>query len=75
VKVKFEDFQQITRSRSQPGPVTTCDTLCRTSFELVRSIFPPAKGIRLVGVTVSNFVEVADAAEPALPMFAESRAA
>jgi len=75
VKVKFEDFQQITRSRSQPGRVTTCDTLCRTSLELVRSIFPPAKGIRLVGVTVSNFVEVADAAEPALPMFAESRAA
>ncbi|RYE64565.1 MAG: DNA polymerase IV [Oxalobacteraceae bacterium] len=75
VKVKFGDFQQITRSRSQPGTVATFDNLRQTSLDLVRSIFPPAKGIRLVGVTVSNFAEKAAIVEPALPMFAESRAA
>jgi DNA polymerase-4 len=74
VKVKFGDFQQITRSRSQPGAVATFDNLRQTSLGLVRSIFPPAKGIRLVGVTVSNFAENA-AIEPALPMFAGSQAA
>jgi DNA polymerase-4 len=33
------------------------------SLALIRSIFPPPKGIRLVGVTLSNF---AHAAEPAV---------
>jgi DNA polymerase-4 len=75
VKVKYADFKQVTRSRSQTGAVTTFETLRQTSLDLVRSIFPPVKGIRLVGVTVSNFVEQAVAAEPALPMFAESQGA
>ena len=55
VKVKWADFQQATRSRSLPGPVTDHGTLRRTSLDLVRSIYPPRMGIRLVGVTLSNF--------------------
>ena len=55
VKIKFQDFRQITRSRSQPTAVASHDLLCRTSLDLVRSIYPPERGIRLVGVTVSNF--------------------
>jgi DNA polymerase-4 len=56
VKIKFQDFRQITRSRSHQGAVDTHDLLRTASLDLVRSIYPPAKGIRLVGVTVSNFV-------------------
>ena len=56
VKIKFGDFRQITRSRSFATPVDTKTSLHEASLELVRSIYPPELGIRLVGVTVSNFV-------------------
>ena len=69
VKIKFQDFRQITRSRSQVGAVTDRDQLHRTSLDLVRSIFPPETGIRLVGVTVSNFEAPAREGVPALPLF------
>ncbi len=55
VKVKYADFQQITRSRSHPAPVDRWETLRDTALLLIRSVLPTAKGIRLVGVTVSNF--------------------
>ncbi|OYQ36589.1 DNA polymerase IV [Sandarakinorhabdus cyanobacteriorum] len=70
VKVKYADFQQITRSRSQPGAVTTRDALHRVSLELINSVPPAPKGIRLVGVTVSNFVQTEDMPESELPIFA-----
>ena len=55
VKVKWADFQQSTRSRSFDGPVDSREQLDQASLALIRSVFPPAKGIRLVGVTLSNF--------------------
>lgn len=55
VKVKWADFQQSTRSRSFPEPVTSRERLEEVSLLLVRSLYPPAKGIRLVGVSLSNF--------------------
>ncbi len=55
VKIKWADFQQSTRSRSLTSPVTDREVLRRTSLDLVRSVYPPRLGIRLVGVTLSNF--------------------
>ena len=55
VKVKFADFHQVTRSRSLPTPIARRDLLRQLSVELVRSVLPAAKGVRLIGVTVSNF--------------------
>jgi DNA polymerase IV len=55
VKVKFADFQQITRSRSHPVALAEHRQLRQASLDLIRSVLPPVKGIRLVGVTVSNF--------------------
>jgi DNA polymerase-4 len=55
VKIKWADFQQATRSRSLPSPVADLQTLRRTSLDLVRSVYPPRLGVRLVGVTLSNF--------------------
>jgi DNA polymerase-4 len=55
VKVKFADFQQVTRRRSYPAAVAEHAQLRQASLDLVRLVFPPEKGIRLVGVTVSNF--------------------
>jgi DNA polymerase IV len=58
VKVKYADFQIITRSRSlSAGLVDRRDALREMSLALIRSVLPTAKGIRLVGVTVSNFAE------------------
>jgi len=66
VKVKYRDFQQITRSRSATRPIRSREDLYEASLALVRSVLPTPKGIRLVGVTVSNF-DGADA--EALPLF------
>jgi DNA polymerase-4 len=55
VKIKWADFQQSTRSRSMELPIDTKDRLHEIALTLIRSVFPPNKGIRLVGVTLSNF--------------------
>ena len=54
LKVKFSDFQQITRSRSSVGPIPSQAVLERICRELVEGLFPLAKGVRLLGVTLSN---------------------
>lgn len=66
VKVKYRDFQQITRSQTLPGLVDTRAALHAAALALVRTVLPPVKGIRLVGVTVSNF---AGASPSELPLF------
>jgi len=55
VKIKFADFQQATRSRSFPAAVASRDALRAASIDLVRSIYPPRLGVRLLGVTISTF--------------------
>jgi DNA polymerase-4 len=54
VKVKYADFQIITRSRTLAEPVLSRDVLERTSLELVRTIFPLEKRVRLLGVSLHN---------------------
>jgi DNA polymerase IV len=51
VKIKYA----VTRSRALPAMITSQETLCNVSIDLVRTVFPPAKGIRLLGVTLSSF--------------------
>jgi DNA polymerase-4 len=55
VKVKYADFQQITRSRSVADGIDTQADLEELGFDLLRPLFPPARGVRLLGVTLSNF--------------------
>ncbi len=69
VKVKFADFRQVTRSRSFPSAIASHDLLRAASIELVRTLMPTVKGIRLLGVTVSNFDQAPAGAEAALPLF------
>jgi DNA polymerase-4 len=63
VKAKFADFRQVTRSRTQPQSVRDPAELRATAIDLIRTLYPLDTGIRLVGVTVSNF-ETSDAAMP-----------
>src|SRR5271167_4613909 len=55
VKIKWADFQISTRSRSIETRIETREKLLELALELIRTVFPPQKGIRLVGVTLSNF--------------------
>jgi len=54
LKVKFADFQVITRSRSVPAVVTARDELEALSLGLLRPLIPAPKGIRLLGVSLSS---------------------
>ena len=71
VKVKFADFHQVTRSRSFSTLVARHDFLRQACLELVRTLLPTTQGIRLLGVTVSNFdqapAEVQTASCPCSP--------
>jgi DNA polymerase IV len=55
VKVKWANFRLSTRSRSMETAIETRDRLREVALDLVRSVFPPPRGIRLVGVSLSNF--------------------
>lgn len=66
VKVKYRDFRIITRSQTPGGLVDSRDALRAAALTLIRSVLPTEQGIRLVGVTVSNFAKVE---EGALPLF------
>ncbi|RWO20346.1 MAG: DNA polymerase IV, partial [Mesorhizobium sp.] len=54
LKVKFADFQQITRSRTIGGVIEGEADLATVSGTLLDQVFPVSKGIRLLGVTLSN---------------------
>ncbi len=55
VKIKYTDFQQITRRRTLPIAVNSRELLHSVGIDLLRSTFPPARGVRLVGISISGF--------------------
>ena len=57
LKVKYTDFQIITRSRTAATPIETADDLEAVARALLDPLFPATKGVRLLGVTLSSFVE------------------
>jgi DNA polymerase IV len=54
LKVKYADFQQITRRRTGESPLASQSELERCSYTLLEPIFPVRLGIRLLGVTLSS---------------------
>jgi len=56
LKVKFANFQQITRSRSSQTQIRTRSELGQVSNTLLEPLFPVAKGVRLLGVSLSSLV-------------------
>ena len=56
IKIKWADFQQITRSRTLSAPVQSRAMLHEVSLGLIRLVLPATRAVRLVGVTLSNFV-------------------
>ncbi len=54
LKVKFANFQQITRSRTGQMQIGTRSELEQLGSALIEPLFPVAKGIRLLGVSLSS---------------------
>jgi DNA polymerase IV len=54
VKIKYADFRQTGRARSLPFPLESHAAFRAVACALLRPFFPPDRGIRLLGVTVSN---------------------
>jgi DNA polymerase-4 len=52
LKVKFSDFQQITRSRTLTGYVESRSSLEQASVDLLKMLFPLDKTVRLLGVSM-----------------------
>ena len=65
LKVKYADFQQITRRRTSSAPVASEAELVAMAQGLLAPLFPTARGIRLLGVTLSTFEPAAGSARDA----------
>lgn len=61
LKVKYNDFRQVTRSHTLSAPVADPSELSRLSASLLEGVFPLAKGIRLLGVSLSSLGKGSDA--------------
>src|SRR6267154_770056 len=56
LKIKFANFRQITRSRTGQTHIGTRSELEQLGNELLEPLFPVAKGVRLLGVSLSSLV-------------------
>jgi DNA polymerase-4 len=60
LKVKFADFELISRSRTVTDPIGSRAELELSALDLLKAIFPTKKSVRLLGVSVSGFVDAQD---------------
>lgn len=54
LKIKYADFQQITRARTLPEAFASADLCTQTANTLLAPLFPLRAGIRLLGLTLSG---------------------
>jgi len=57
LKVKYRDFRLCTRARSLDRPVAGREEFLEIGCALLHTLMPAAKGIRLLGLTLSNLSE------------------
>ena len=67
LKVKFSDFETISRSQSMPAVVSDRSDLQRVSISLLQNLMPMPKAVRLLGVSLSSLQHEADI-EPQLDL-------
>ncbi len=58
LKVKFSDYQQITRSRTFENCINSLDTIVTEAVELLKIVELEGKSIRLLGISLSNLDNV-----------------
>jgi DNA polymerase-4 len=57
LKVKFADFQQITRSKSVDDAIDSLADLESLSVGLLEKLLPTRKGVRLLGISLSSLTQ------------------
>jgi DNA polymerase-4 len=60
LKIKYNNFKLITRSRSVLQPVDDAVTIAFHAKQLLETTLPSPRGIRLLGISVSRFNELPD---------------
>ena len=71
LKVKYQDFQIVTRAKSLDRPVSGREEFLDIGCAVLLTLLPVPKGVRLLGLTLSNLGEAHSApeiAELALPL-------
>jgi DNA polymerase-4 len=68
LKVKFADFELISRSRTVVGAVGSRAELETVSSELLKALFPMKKSVRLLGVSISSFEQADDPGQISLAL-------
>lgn len=54
LKLRYADFETITRSRTMPAMIEARDEIERVVTGLLQALFPMEKGVRLLGVTLAS---------------------
>jgi DNA polymerase IV len=68
LKVKYADFNQITRSKTGGKVIADIRELATLVDALLAPVFPTDKGVRLLGVTLSSLERATEASEMQLPL-------
>lgn len=68
VKVKYADFQQITRRSTSVAPIASRAALEAAARALLHPLFPSPKGVRLLGVTLSSLAPAGEAVDSQLSL-------
>jgi DNA polymerase IV len=55
IDLKFSDFTAITRQISLPEPTQYTQDIFETGYALIKKHWPTAKGVRLIGISLSGF--------------------
>jgi DNA polymerase IV len=68
LKVKFADFELISRSLTVAGTIGSHSELKSVSAELLKALFPVEKTVRLLGVSISSFERAKDQEQTTLAL-------
>lgn len=68
LKVKFADFELISRSQTVASAVGSRSELESASAELRKALFPMEKAVRLLGVSISGFLTAEMSASAQIPL-------
>jgi DNA polymerase IV len=69
LKVKFSNFRQITRSRTAEAHIGTRGEIEEFGIALLEPLFPVARGIRLLGISLSSLAAEGADGEPQVSLF------
>lgn len=64
LKIKFSDFKQVTRSHSLINPTNDLAVILETSIQMLEKIDFDNKKVRLLGITLSNFINGEEQPKP-----------